>query len=799
MNTLKSARWADAVPAHPPSLFQWWRAMLCCSCLLVGTGAPAAGADRAIPRPLAGNPGNVFVAGQPITVPIADQAEGEWRLVDYDERRVATVVVTNQRVALGALEPGWYRLRSAVESNRWISLAVLAPLSAPTPEASPISIDVAMSWFYPAPKMAAAANLCALAGVNWVRDRLSWAEMEPRRGTFAGSNRYDASAQMQSAAGLRVLQVNHISPRWANPNAKRFPTDLRDVYQFYRAMASRWDGQVLAFEPWNEADIIEFGGHTGAEMASLQKAAYLGLKAGNSNVIACLNVWAKHRRSQLEDFADNDATGYFDTFNLHHYEAVERYPELYADFRRVSAGKPLWVTEFAVPVKWTGDEKLKEPGDADLRAQSERLLRAFAASLFEGSENSFYFLLPHYVEGQTQFGILRADLTPRPAYVALSAVGRFLATARPLGRLPDTAGMAGYVFRSQVDGVERDILIAWTTGGTAALPPAFLAAYDHLGRRRTSGLISSQPMFAIYAAGAGEKFNLIKPPQPPELRPASASTVVFQALTDADKVVLTKSAGRVSSERAEQLKVFAYNFGPHMASGQLKITAPNGWRVEAPSSLRIEPKSRVPVPLQIDCRAARSRLVEKLTLVGDFIEAGRATLSLRLMPEPNQLSARESWPLSSAARAAAWKPTISGGGQVELLDASNGVLCAAQPGGNDRWVFPVTSIPAAHRIPVRAQAVRFTFTLLEGEGTFRALFDEENGSGYVIDWMQQPKRGETMTAIALFEDAVFGHGWAKPDANHRFDPAEAVVLKIGCNTKSDRVRFVIGDVRWVAF
>ena len=35
-----------------------------------------------------------------------------------------------------------------------------------------------------------------------------------------------------------------------------------------------------------------FGGHTGCEIASLQKASYLGLKAGNPNVIVCEAVFA---------------------------------------------------------------------------------------------------------------------------------------------------------------------------------------------------------------------------------------------------------------------------------------------------------------------------------------------------------------------------------------------------------------------------------------------------------------------------------------------------------------------------
>src|SRR5205823_5297556 len=152
-----------------------------------------------------------------------------------------------------------------------ITFGVIAPLRAPTPQTSPISIDVAMAWFYHTPQQQrAAAKLCTLAGVNWVRDRLSWAEMEPTRGHFADHNIYDDTAAIQTEAGLHVLQVNHICPPWAGPDPKQFPDDLRDVYGFYRQMARRWKGQVMAFEPWNEADITAFGGQTGSEMATLQ-------------------------------------------------------------------------------------------------------------------------------------------------------------------------------------------------------------------------------------------------------------------------------------------------------------------------------------------------------------------------------------------------------------------------------------------------------------------------------------------------------------------------------------------------
>ena len=176
-----------------------------------------------------------------------------------------------------------------------------------------------------------------------------------------------------------------------------------------------------------------FGGHTGSEMASLQKAAYLGLKAGNPKVIACQNVFAIHRAATLHDFDANEAWAYFDTFNLHCYEQLQGYPKAFADFRAVSAGKPMWVTEISVRVKWQGDEQLKELSDEDLRLQSERVTKTYALALHQGAAEVFYFMLPQYSEGTVQFGLLHADLTPRPGYLALAAVGRLLADAKPLG------------------------------------------------------------------------------------------------------------------------------------------------------------------------------------------------------------------------------------------------------------------------------------------------------------------------------------------------------------------------------
>jgi len=604
-----------------------------------GSAAAPRSLTRVLPRPFDGHPGNVFLAGESVSLPVPAAEPAGWRLFDYDDKTIAEVKPANGVVGLGPLPAGFYRLRPAgvVTGTNWISLAVLPPLKAPTPLTSPIGLDVAMAWFYPPEKMDAVANLCALAGVNWVRDRLHWGQMEPQRGQFAGPGKYDASAAAQTKAGLQVLQVIHLSPPWANPETKRFPLDLRDAYRFYREMARRWPGQVLAFEPWNEPDIEAFGGHTGAEIASLQKAAWLGLRAGNPKMRVPLAVFALHNPAQLADLHANESWPYFDTFNLHHYEPFENYPKLYADFRAVSAGRPLWTTEAALPVKWA-DEATKEPSEADLRVQAERVAKTYACALHEGTL-LFYFLLPHYVEGPTQFGILRSDLTPRPAYVALAAVGRLLAGAQPLGRAAAGESQQAYLFRARPDGRAREVLVLWDAKGSSrfALPAAPEVVCDHLGRERPAAQeleLTSAPLFVLMPKGAHKQLTVSPPPPAPKRLKGKPSSIVLQSIWPAEHTDLKQSAYRIRAGKRTMVPVFACSFAAQPVSGRLRVEAPAGWNVETPDRLELAAQERRDLPLVITAPGEVQGAPGVIRITGDFGRKGRAVLSLRFMPQP---------------------------------------------------------------------------------------------------------------------------------------------------------------------
>jgi hypothetical protein len=760
---------------------------------------------RDLPKPLASHPGNIFLEGDEVRVAVPSTPAMGWQLLDCADQVVAEPQVRDGEAGLGPLPVGFYRLKSkTAPGTNWVSLGVLAPLRAATPRSSPVALDVATSWFYPPEKMETVASLCALAGVNWVRDRLTWGQMEPQRGQFAATNQYAAAAHAQSRAGLQVLQVLHASPAWANPDQKRFPLDLRDAYRFYREMARRWAGQVRAFEPWNEADISVFGGHTGSEMAALQKAAYLGLKAGNQDVIACLNVFATHRRAHLEDLQANEVWPYFDTFNLHHYEAFEQYPSLYADFRAASAGRPLWVTECALPVKWAGDAQLQEPTEADLRVQAEHVAKTFSLSLHEGSAATFYFLLPHYVEGQTQFGILRRDLTPRPAFVALAAVGRLLADARPLGRLRSAPTQQAYLFDAKPDGTRRQVLVAWDTTEESrlALPARAEAVFDHFGRPRQSGgsktarhelTLGTAPVFAVLTSGALGTRDLAPPPPTPARLPGAASPIVLQALWPEAQVVLNKSAYRLADGKTERLPVWAYNFSPNPARGQLRVVAPSGWKCALPKTVELAPGERTELAFTVNAAGKQGQLLETIRITGDFGPAGKPVLSMRVMnPGASAFTA-----LPEATQAKRWQPAVSSDGQLVITNDQKRLVVDARCAGSNRWAYPTLPLNAAEVPPSAAEALALTFTLAEGAGQFRVIFEEANGSAYVADFVVTPRVGETVEALAFFEGAVHGSSWSKPDPNHRLDADQIRVIKVGCNTSADRVRYSFGNLRWI--
>ena len=771
-----------------------------------------------VSAPLPSHPGNVFLEGEEVSVPAITGASG-WRAVGIDESVIAkgSIPPKTATVALGKLSIGWYRVEFCKIDDSligWTTAAVLARLARPVPQDSPVCVDSATAWFArryqeQAKHQEILANLAALAGVNWIRDRMTWAELEPASGKLQPQTRYDTSADLQNKHALNVLQVFHSTPEWAidqtlDGKAARqcFPRDLRHVYTFCRAMAQRFRGSVHAWEPWNEANISPFGGHTIEEMCSLQKAAYLGFKAGDPGITVCWNVFAGSGSPlHTQGVLANEVWSYFDTYNIHSYSPPERYLDEFATAREGACGRPIWITECGIRRRTTDKKPWGDlPRQAELE-QAQFIARSYASSLFAGVDRHFFFILGNYIEREVQFGLLRHDHTPRPGYVALAAVGRFLAGAKCQGRLSANA----YLFQAKPDGQERDVVVAWDWTIPKGMAPE--ASYDYLGRKikvHATKRLGKSPVFLVLPTGEGKRHNCTPPPAKSTWRDGAALPVVLQASLPRDGVRLGSQAHRVTPGAQTTIPLFAYNFGSQPLTGSISVqAAPDRWRFEVSDQpVRIEPLQRVPIEASVTIPARGGGLFAGawIRLRGDFAAGGKPVLAFRLAPDIVKLEPAEAHALPAANQPASWQDNIVRKGKMSRqVLATGGTLFDIRFADSDPWAYPRLPLDAGDVPKNTDDGLALTVQLQEGTGTVRVQFVEESGAAYLADAGVNPDVRTPQRAVILFRDCKWG-SHSKPDPDGRLRPSAIRSILVGINGRRHAsVKMAVSGLAWVRY
>lgn len=565
------------------------------------------------------NPGNVFVVREPVELKITSDTDGRlsYSLLDVEGRVLLRREEDLRAGQTHTLRPeiqetGWYELRWSLRVGGETSSGEtpLAVVPRPSRQGSPrLGLDAVVSGQQDEDRQKKLAELARLTGVGMARDRLLWAALEPRRGEFVASRRYDLSIERQSRAGLSVYQVLSELPAWASsapeghPGAVHFPPeDLDRVYEFYRRAAKRYRGQVDVWEIWNEPDLSYFLGRA-EDFAAVQKAGYLGVKAGNPEALVLFASIATGASPWLRRVLENGVCGYFDRYNVHFYGSPEALAERIREheelMREAACRKPLWVSELGSSVQVVAGQD--RPSIASARVQAQHLWRSLVTALSEGAERAFYFLLPHFAEQPGRpWGLLNDDLTPRPAYVALAVLSNVLGEARPLGTVELPGGGKGVVF----DSGREDVMIAWSSSDE---PVTFrvesLTIVDMMGRRRVERAqegevrlrLSEEPValvdlpwrlpgeytpLRLVRSGTAEdegsplwtslRFNLPGPPP----TPAAAER--------------GKESLRHPISQPVNTTVGVHNYSKRDATVSVKLTVPAEWRVSPEGPVEVE-------------------------------------------------------------------------------------------------------------------------------------------------------------------------------------------------------------------
>jgi len=349
------------------------------------------------------------------------------------------------------------------DKDRVWSVAVLNP-SASMPENSPFGTytigntvmlaDIVPKGFY---------DDMARIGARWGTVDTWWSRIEITEGNCD----WDFYGQwFQKALTVDIVPIPHLFgvPKWASsqPDKENFwaypPRDWAVWERFVEAFVTRHQDWLRYLRIWNEPNCGYWQG-TPADYAQLVIHASQAAKRVKPGLKIMIEAVANPALEVIPFFDAVDAAGatpFWDVLSIHNYwlnsrEVPERtnflkvYRDVIAWRDAHKPGAELWDTEFACMADDWGTE-WKGVGETK---QAQWLARAHVLGFALGLKKMFWFpgyswpdptTAPHY----NPAGLLRADLSPRPAYVAYHTIAVALARAQydhTLSLGPDQLGV----------------------------------------------------------------------------------------------------------------------------------------------------------------------------------------------------------------------------------------------------------------------------------------------------------------------------------------------------------------------
>jgi polysaccharide biosynthesis protein PslG len=454
----------------------------------------------------------VRVEGESIEIPVAvstlpEEADGEvlveLTLTDLDggKQTYQSAAKPGKVVAIRVAPPnGWYAVNARLKhGGKFIggaetSIAVLPDLPVDRSDAAALRnpFGVSVHFGNPLYNRWTVRELLRLSGLRWVRDNLYWEAVEPEGpGLYALPESVLANVIALRDVGIRSLLILGYGCPWYDHAAPEAHAPFERMSEFCsRALA----GVVDHFEIWNEPNA--FGNLTPELYPPILKAGYRGVKRGNPEAFvvgiggASPGGWSGHYIHG--GIIPQEAVTFMDTFSIHPYMSPSP-PELgypakggpaplaclpltraltSAFAERIQKEKGLaetpriWNTEMGWPV--ADGERIEQRGSVEEWEVTPAVMAKFTARamLFTAAhpdlfERIFlYEFVSHPDPAVKQFGLVHANLSPRPAFAAVAVAARAIAERPVLRRIehPDDA-----VHLYQFGPEEDPLTVGWVT------------------------------------------------------------------------------------------------------------------------------------------------------------------------------------------------------------------------------------------------------------------------------------------------------------------------------------------------
>ena len=738
------------------------------------------------PALAAGPFANVFLETERVVVRFERGGAGPVVLRDWEGKELQRRDAAS--VDFGLLPPGYYE---AVRGERTLPLVVLIAPEKRVAGETRLSADAAMFLLVARRQLDDMARLLRLCGVQWVRERLVWEDLEPRAKQYRWGA-LDAVTAALAKQGIRIAESAEAIPAWmrADGDRKAVPDDLRHVYRFAQMLARRYAGRVQAWELWNEPDIAHFFQHPASEISAFQKAGYLGFRRGAAAPIV-LGPSLAQRPAAFANHLLAEGTGhYLDVWHYHLYTDPAQYASRAEEHRelleRHAVAAPQWVTEAGIRLQGA-DGVL----DAEARARQAAFIgRSYAEALQAGIERPFWFVFPFYREKETGFGLFEPDQrAPFPGVAALSTATYALGRGDPLGKVAtDDPAVTALAFDR---GNGTAAIVVWRDGEPTdvRLPFDILEIRTHLGTPITSLRAGRAPVYAIVA-------NTMPPspprdsatrPSPPELfdvvvRLRSRSSVV-------DKRI---DAYVVPASQKVTLEAQLYNFGPTEFRGQLQLASPSNW--SAPPldrTVTVPPGGRSVVLLSVIAPDHYSR--DSFTLLARSGDRKSTPSILWLHVDPRSIKPKRTLDLELDSPAG-WLNNVSANGALHSAAGPEGgvrfEVRFREPG--DNWAYPERRLDPPLDFS-EFNALQFEYrTTIDHADVVRLVLGDATGASFTAPGF--PATRAWQTATVLFED-LFPFEKLAPAS--RLDLTRIARLLIGINATTPSAAVEIRNIRAV--
>jgi LysM repeat protein len=171
--------------------------------------------------------------------------------------------------------------------------AIEATLETETPEpqneARTVEFDYGVEVFLQGQELEPIIAHVSDLGVNWVKQEVSWALIEPIEGTFEFAE-LDAIVDELDSAGVNILLTVTTAPTWARTSSQETgpPDDYQKLANFVGTLAQRYNGRVDAYEIWSEPNLRQkWNGRpiSGSEYVNMLRPAFGAIKTADSSAV----------------------------------------------------------------------------------------------------------------------------------------------------------------------------------------------------------------------------------------------------------------------------------------------------------------------------------------------------------------------------------------------------------------------------------------------------------------------------------------------------------------------------------